>query len=106
MSCTLDVVGDRWSLLVIRDLARGKKRFGEFLASREGIPTNILTDRLKRLRARGLVTCRRYSAHPVRVEYRLTEKGEDLRPILRAMVDWGVQHAGGVLPPPVAPPQP
>lgn len=105
VSCTLDVVGDRWSLLVTRDLVRGKKRFGEFLESREGIPTNILTDRLTRLRARGLVACRPYSTHPVRMEYQLTDKGDDLRPILRAMVDWGVRHAGGVLPPPVAPRQ-
>ena len=102
----LDAVGDRWSLLIVRDLLRGKHRFAEFAGSSEGIPTNILTDRLKRLAAAGIITARRYSAHPVRMEYALTPKGEALRPVIRAMVDWGVQYAGGRVPPPVAnPPQ-
>jgi DNA-binding HxlR family transcriptional regulator len=104
VACTLDVLGDKWSLLVIRDLMRGKRRYAEFLESKEGIPTNILAERLKRLKAAGLIRARRYSQHPPRVEYRLTPKGEDLRPILRAMVDWGVRHAGGRTPPPVPPP--
>lgn len=103
VACTLDVLGDRWSLLVIRDLVRGKRRYAEFLESPEGIPTNILADRLKRLAAQGVIRSRRYSAHPPRVEYALTGKGEELRPILRAMVEWGVRHAGGRLPPPVRP---
>ena len=55
MACTLDVVGDRWSLLVVRDLMRGKRRFAEFLESSEGIPTNILADRLKRLAKAGII---------------------------------------------------
>ena len=101
VSCTLDVLGDKWSLLVIRDLVRGKRRYAEFLDSKEGIPTNILAERLKRLSAKGLVRSRRYSQHPPRVEYELTQKGEDLRPILRAMVEWGVRHAGAHPPPPV-----
>jgi DNA-binding HxlR family transcriptional regulator len=100
VSCTLDVVGDRWSLLVIRDLMRGKHRFGEFLQSPESIPTNILTERLKRLRHAGIITSRRYCSHPPRMEYELTARGDDLRPVVRAMVDWGVAHAGGRLPPP------
>jgi DNA-binding HxlR family transcriptional regulator len=91
----LDVLGDRWSLLVVRDLMCGKRRYMEFLASPEGIPTNILADRLKRLRAKGLVRSRRYSAHPPRVEYGLTAKGADLWPIMLAMADWGVRHEGG-----------
>jgi DNA-binding HxlR family transcriptional regulator len=98
VSCTLDVLGDRWTLLVVRDLALGKSRFAEFLASPEGIPTNILAARLKRLGAAGLVASERYSEHPPRLRYRLTPKGEDLRPVLRAMVDWGVRHAGGRMP--------
>ena len=105
VACTLDVLGDRWSLLVVRDVVRGKRRYAEFLASREGIPTNILADRLKRLTATGVIRSRRYSQHPPRVEYELTAKGEDLRPVLRAMVEWGIRHAGGRTPPPV-PPQP
>ena len=103
VSCTLDVLGDKWSLLVIRDVMRGKRRYAEFLASPEGIPTNILAERLKRLAASGVIRAQRYSEHPPRVEYLLTTKGEDLRPIMRAMVDWGIRHAGGRTPPPVTP---
>src|SRR6187397_187227 len=95
VSCTLDAVGDRWSLLVVRDLMRGKRRYAEFLESSEGIPTNILADRLKRLVTGGIVESRRYSDRPPRLEYLLTPKGEDLRPMMRAMVDWGIRHAGG-----------
>jgi DNA-binding HxlR family transcriptional regulator len=101
VACTLDVLGDKWSLLVVRDVVRGKRRYAEFLESPEGIPTNILADRLKRLTAAGVISARRYSQHPPRLEYFLTPKGEELRPILRAMVDWGVRHAGGRTPPPV-----
>ena len=85
VSCTLDVIGDRWSLLVVRDLMRGKRRFAEFAASPEGIPTNILAERLKRLRAKGIVRTERYSDRPPRVEYVLTAKGEDLRPMMRVV---------------------
>lgn len=103
MSCTLDAVGDKWSLLVVRDLFRGKRRYAEMAASPEGIPTNILADRLRRLKAAGIIRCRRYTASPPRVEYSLTDKGEALRPVLRAMVEWGVTHGGGRVPPPVEP---
>jgi len=103
VSCTLDVLGDRWSLLVVRDIVRGKRRYAEFLDSSEGIPTNILAERLKRLVAKGILRPRRYSRHPPRVEYALTAMGEDLRPIIRAMAEWGVRHAGGRMPPPVVP---
>ncbi len=92
----LDMLGDRWSLLVVRDLMCGKRRYTEFLASPEGIPTNILADRLKRLRAKGFVRSRRYRAHPPRVEYGLTAKGEALWPTMCAMADWGVRYAGGL----------
>ena len=104
MSRTLDVLGDRWSLLVVRDLIRGKRRFAEFLESKEGIPTNTLADRLKRLVRAGIIQSRRYSDHPPRLEYELTAKGEDLRPIVRAMAEWGVRHAGARMPTPL--PQP
>jgi DNA-binding HxlR family transcriptional regulator len=99
VSCTLDLLGDKWSLLLVRDVMRGKRRFAEFLASPEGIPTNILADRLKRLVAEGVIAARRYNDHPPRDEYVLTGKGEDLRPVMRAMVEWGVRHAGGRWPP-------
>ena len=103
VACTLGVLGDRWTLLVVRDLIRGKRRFTELVESPERIPTNILTDRLKRLVSLGVVKSQRYSDHPPRVEYQLTAKGEDLRPVLRAMVEWGVKHAGGRMPPPIPP---
>lgn len=99
VSCTLDVLGDKWSLLVVRDIVRGKRRYAEFVESKEGIPTNILAERLKRLVSKGIVKARRYSDHPPRVEYVLTQKGEELRPIMRAMVEWGVKYAGGRTPP-------
>jgi DNA-binding HxlR family transcriptional regulator len=102
VACTLDLLGDKWSLLVVRDVMRGKRRYAEFLASPEGIPTNILAERLKRLVRQGVIRARRYSRHPPRVEYELTVKGEDLRPIMHAMVEWGIRHAGGCTPPPVA----
>ena len=101
VACTLDVLGDRWSLLVVRDIMRGKKRYTEFLESPEGIPTNVLAERLKRLVAKRVIRSHRYSDHPPRVEYVLTSQGEDLRPIMRAMVEWGIRHAGGRTPPPV-----
>jgi DNA-binding HxlR family transcriptional regulator len=103
VACTLDVLGDRWSLLVVRDLMRGKRRYAEFLDSSEGIPTNILADRLKKLKAKGVIRARRYSAHPPRVEYELTPKGEDLRPIMRAMLEWGVRYEGARMPPGLPP---
>jgi len=102
IACTLDVLGDRWTLLVVRDLVRGKRRFADFLGSSEKIPTNILADRLKRLQSAGIVAARRYSDRPPRMEYVLTQKGEDLRPLVREMVVWGVRHAGGRMPPPIA----
>src|SRR6478672_12891548 len=64
VSRTLDVLGDRWSLLVVRDLMRGKKRFADFLESKEGIPTNTLAERLKRLVRAGIVESHRYNDHP------------------------------------------
>ena len=103
VACTLDVLGDRWTLLVVRDLIRGKRRFAELVESPERIPTNILSDRLKRLVSLGVIQSRRYSDHPPRLEYQLTAKGEDLRPVLRAMVEWGITHAGGRMPPPIPP---
>ena len=102
VACTLDIVGDKWSLLVIRDLMRGKRRFSQFVESPERIPTNILANRLKRLVDAGVIASRPYSQHPPREEYVLTAKGEDLRSVMRAMVEWGVTHAGGRTPPPVS----
>ncbi len=91
----LDIIGDRWSLLIIRDMAAfGKSTFKEFLESDEGIATNTLTARLKHLEKAGLIEARTYQENPVRRSYHLTEKGDALRPILRALRDWGDEWAG------------
>jgi DNA-binding HxlR family transcriptional regulator len=93
----LDLVGDRWTLLVIRDLLFYRKhRFAEFLASPERISTNILTERLERLERCGLVERRRYHDRPVREEYALTARGLELRPVLRELISWGKRHVPGV----------
>ena len=95
VACSLDVIGDRWSLLVIRDLFAGKQRFGEFLASPEHIPTNILAERLKRLERAGLVETSAYSERPRRLEYALTPRGRELAPVLDAIAVWGLAQFPG-----------
>ncbi|MDE2028854.1 MAG: helix-turn-helix transcriptional regulator [Candidatus Omnitrophica bacterium] len=98
---TLDLVGDKWTLLVIRDMLFLKKRsFNEFLKSFEGVATNILADRLKRLEEYGIIEKRPYRKAPVRYEYRLTKRGEDLRPLLMEMIHWGHKHIEGIGMPP------
>lgn len=93
----LDILGDGWTLLVLRDLLfYDKHRFADFLASPEGISTNILTERLKRLERCGLVERRQYQARPPRDGYYLTARGHDLLPVLRALIKWGKQHVPGV----------
>ena len=93
----LDVLGDTWTLLLMRDLLfYDKHRFAEFLDSPEGISTNILAERLKRLEQRGLVERRRYQQRPPRDEYYLTARGHDLLPVLRELIRWGKQHVPGV----------
>ena len=89
---TLDIVGDRWTLLVLRDLSLGYTRYSELVASCEGISTNLLSDRLKKLEERGLIERVLYSDHPPRAEYRLTEKGLDFGNVLRALYRWGTTH--------------
>ncbi|HEU4759347.1 MAG TPA: helix-turn-helix domain-containing protein [Dehalococcoidia bacterium] len=89
---TLDIVGDRWTILIVRDLFLGKTRFQEFLASSPGMPPKLLSDRLKRLEGYRLVERSIYSQHPLRAEYRLTQKGRTLEPVISAMVSWGLEH--------------
>jgi DNA-binding HxlR family transcriptional regulator len=100
---TLDIIGDAWTLLVLRDLLfYNKHRFADFLASPERISTNILTERLKRLERCGLIERRRYRERPPRDEYFVTTRGYDLLPVLRELTRWGKQHVPGVAqePPP------
>lgn len=94
---TLDELGDRWSLLIIRDLFGGKHRFEEFLGSAEKISTNILTDRLKRLEQLGLITKKPYGLHSRRMDYELTERGRSLSPVLEAIIGWGLEHIEGTV---------
>lgn len=91
VACVLDVCGDRWTLLVIRDLMFGRSRFKDFTASPEGIPTNILSDRLNRLLRHGLAEQVPAEDGTMRFGYRLTEKGQALAPVLDAMRDWGLK---------------
>ena len=90
VACSLDIFGDRWTLLIVRDLLFGRTRFRDFTASPEGIPTNILTDRLERLLAHGVVEQIPAEDGTKRLAYRLTEKGQALKSVLRAMRDWGL----------------
>ena len=97
VACALDVVGDRWPLLVIRDLIGGKRRYGDFLASAEKIPTNILADRLKRLEREGVIARVPYSTRPPRVEYHLTPEGRGLGYAVDALATWGLEHCPGTV---------
>ena len=90
VACSLDLFGDRWTLLIIRDLFFGRTRFKDFTASPEGIPTNILADRLERLLAHGVVEQIPAEDGTKRLAYRLTEKGKALGPVLKALRDWGL----------------
>ncbi len=94
---SLDIVGDKWSLLVVRDLLYGKRTYGELANSPERIPTNILADRLKRLEGAGIIARAPYQQHPVRYAYTLTPKGRDLGGVLLAFVRWGKQHIQGTV---------
>ena len=90
---TLDVLGDRWTLLILRDLMAGLHRYNDILESCAGMSPNVLSDRLKRLEAEGLVLRNYYKELPPRVEYTLTDKGWAVRPVLLALLDWGRRFA-------------
>ncbi len=96
VASVLDILGDKWTLVVVRDFFRNKHRYGEFLASPEGIPTNILADRLKRLEAVGIIKRELYQDNPPRAQYFLTSQGAELAPVLRALVKWGIQYLPSV----------
>jgi DNA-binding HxlR family transcriptional regulator len=94
---SLDIVGDKWSLLVVRDLLHGKSTYGELALSPERIPTNILADRLERLESAGIIIRTPYQQRPVRYDYTLTPKGRALGDVLLAFVRWGKQHIAGTI---------
>lgn len=95
VAAALDIMGDRWTLLVIRDLLAGKSRYGELSASPEHIATNILSARLQRLRAHGLIEPKACGTRAGAFEYRLTSRGRSLVPVLEALRDWGLTHVRG-----------
>ncbi|MBY0224791.1 MAG: helix-turn-helix transcriptional regulator [Hyphomicrobium sp.] len=87
---TLDVIGDAWTVLILRDLfVQGARRYQDFLESLENISPNTLSNRLKKLEEHGIVERRFYSDHPPRAEYHLTHLGQSLGPIMVALRDWG-----------------
>jgi DNA-binding HxlR family transcriptional regulator len=90
---TLDIIGERWTLLILRDLViDGPRKFQDFERSLVGISPNTLSARLKRLEHAGIIERRFYEQHPPRAEYLLTDKGRDLRPALKALFDWGLRY--------------
>ena len=100
VSMSLEIFGDRWSLLIVRDLmVRGFTTFKQFQQSGEGIATNILSDRLEKLEAAGIITSEGDEADRRSVHYRLTEKGIDLAPVVLEVLIWGSRHENTGAPP-------
>ena len=89
---TLQLIGDKWKVLIIRDLLEGTKRFNELMRSVEGITQKVLTSHLRAMEAAGLVNRKVYPEVPPKVEYSLTETGLSLKPVLDGMVAWGTDY--------------
>ncbi len=100
IASSLDILGDRWTLVLVRDMLMGKKRYSEFLESPERITTNILADRLNLIEKTGLAEKKPYQERPKRYEYTLTEKGRHLLPVLQALCVWGNQFMPDTWQPP------
>lgn len=92
VACGLDLLGDKWTLIIIRDLFERDKTYGELQQSPEKIPTNLLASRLKKLVAEGLVNKELYQEKPKRYRYKLTDKGRALGPVLLEMIKWALVH--------------
>ncbi|HHT96788.1 MAG TPA: helix-turn-helix transcriptional regulator [Clostridiales bacterium] len=89
---TLNIIGDKWTLLILRQIMKGKYTFKEILDGLDKIPTNLLSNRLKSLEADGIVVTKLYSKHPPRYEYNLTESGMDLVDVFNSLIIWGEKH--------------
>lgn len=100
LSIALELIGDKWSLVIVRDLCLGKSKYGDFQSSPEGIPTNILANRLKQLEENGIVMKEAYQDKPTRYGYFLTEKGADLLPVLQQLIIWTQKYVPDCLTPP------
>jgi DNA-binding HxlR family transcriptional regulator len=94
IAITLDIIGDRWAILILRDLfLHDARRFQDFEETLPGLTPSVLSARLKSLEGDGIIATRIYEVRPPRLEYFLTPKGRTLGPILRAMKSWGEKHA-------------
>lgn len=89
---TMGLIGDKWKVLIIRDLLTGTKRFGELKKSLSGITQKVLTNNLRQMEASGLILRKVYSEVPPKVEYSLSDTGLSLKPILDSMVEWGNEY--------------
>ena len=96
----LDIVGEKWALLAVREVFLGNRRFDEMIR-RTGAPRDTLAARLRTLVANGILERRQYSEHPARYEYRLTEAGRDLYPVIVTLMRWGDKHLAGPDGPPL-----
>ena len=99
IACTLDLIGDKWTLLIIRDLFFGKSRYKEFQESAEKIPSNILAARLQKLDEAGLISKTPYQERPVRYEYLLTDTGRSLGSVIKSILNWAGKHLPGTYKP-------
>ena len=100
IATTLDIVGDRWTLVILRDMLSGKRRYSEFLDSPERITTSVLADRLSLMEAAGLVEKSVYQTRPKRFDYVLTAKGRGLLPVVQEMCRWANRYMPGTWNPP------
>lgn len=92
VATTVGLIGNKWKLLILRDVLAGPKRFGELLKSLDGINPKVLTENLKQMEADGLLVRTVYEETPPRVEYRLSVLGESMRPIIGQLEQWGLRY--------------
>jgi DNA-binding HxlR family transcriptional regulator len=97
IASSLDIIGDKWTLIIVRDMLEGASRYNDFLDSGEHITTSILADRLKRLEKEKIIKKNPYQTNPVRYEYTLTKKGTDLRPLFKELVHWATSYREEVI---------
>lgn len=97
VATTINLIGNKWKLLIIRDLTGGKKRFGELRKSLTGISQRVLTQNLRELESDGLIDRAVYAEVPPRVEYSLNAMGMSLKPVIDSMADWGTRYKTGKL---------